>query len=133
MPSGLFRAYCLAIGATLGLYWPLSHWFFSDLYHQMQGFAPGSYDPDFVKIIGTMGIMPVAGFFYSALQPQDSPASLVAFMLWCFAMCATYLHVIAAGRFPPGEYLNAALVFVTGVSALLVLKSRQSQPAPSRP
>lgn len=108
-----------AINAVvLFFYWPLSHWFYSDFYHSMLGFAPGSYDPDFVKVIGTLGMIPVIGFAYSAFRPEKSDAFICAFAIWCFLMSATYVEVIINGQFPSREYFNSVLVFVIGLSLL---------------
>lgn len=105
-------------GILLFIYWPLSHWFFSDFYHTTLGFSPGSYDPDFVKIIGTMGMIPVAGFLYAAIRPTQAGAFVFGFTVWCFLMSATYIEVINNGHFPPQEYFNSALSFVVGLSLI---------------
>lgn len=47
------------IGVLLLFWWPLSHWFFSDWYHGLLGFAAGSYPEGMVKMIGTCGVFPV--------------------------------------------------------------------------
>jgi hypothetical protein len=40
-------------GIFLLFWWPLSHWFYPDFYHNLLGFTIGSYPDDLVKIIGT--------------------------------------------------------------------------------
>jgi hypothetical protein len=47
------QVYLAIMAALLFAWWPLSHWFFSDWYHGLLGFAPGSYADDMVKMIGT--------------------------------------------------------------------------------
>jgi hypothetical protein len=113
-----FQIRCAASALILLFYWPLSHWCYPDLYHRIFGFAPGTYDPDFVKIIGTMGLMPVAGFVHAAIRPAQARGFLVAFTAWCFLQSATYVDVILGGRFPKAEYFNAALIFLVGLSML---------------
>lgn len=113
-----FQVLCAANAVILACYWPLSHWLYADFYHRLFGFAPGTYDADMVRLIGTLGVMPVAGFAYTARHPAQGRAFLFAFMVWCFAMSATYLYVILCGRFPQREYFNAALLLIVGTSLL---------------
>ncbi len=108
-------------GILLFIYWPMSHWLFSHLYHTTLGFAPGSYDPDFVKIIGTMGMIPVAGLLYAAIRPAQAGAVVFGFTVWCFLMSVTYIEVINNGHFPTQEYFNSALAFVLGLSMIPAL------------
>jgi hypothetical protein len=113
-----FRILCAANALILLFYWPLSHWFYSDFYHRIFGFTPGSYDPDFVKVIGTMGVIPVIGFIHAAFRPVQSGGFLAAYTAWCFLQSATYVEVILHGSFPKAEYFNAALLFAVGLSML---------------
>ena len=104
----------LTNAVIIAFYWPLSHWFYPDLYHQLLGFQAGGYDQDMVRIIGTIGTLPVIGFIYAAYRPQTARAFVVAYTVWCFLMSATYFVVIFAGNFPKGELFNAILLIVMG-------------------
>jgi len=124
-----FQKMCAANAVLLLFYWPLSHWLYSDLYHRMFGFAPGSYDQDFVKIIGTMGMIPVLGFVYAAFRPNESRAFLFAFTRWCFLQSATFINVVVDGKFPDREFFNAGLLFLVGLSMLPALFGKKPSQA----
>lgn len=104
----VFQWYCAVLAIFLLFWWPLSHWFYSDWYHQLLGFE--HYDSTFVKLIGTMGVLPVSGLLWSAWHPHESRAFAAAFILWSFCLGATYLYLVESGQFPQGELFNVALI-----------------------
>ena len=92
----------------IALWWPLSHWFYADWYHSLLGFA--GYDDGLVKVIGTMGIFPLALLAMTAKNPAASRPYLTIFMIWSVGMIGTYLYLIGTGAFPDHEYLNVGLL-----------------------
>jgi len=76
---GLLRLYLSFLATFTLFWWPLSHWFYPHWYHHLLGFT--HYDPALVKIIGTLGAMPVAGMFLVARSPLRNRDMLVALLL----------------------------------------------------
>jgi len=109
---GLLRLYLSFLATFTLFWWPLSHWFYPHWYHHLLGFT--HYDPALVKIIGTLGAMPVAGMFLVARSPLRNRDMLVALLLLFVLLAATDLFLIATGAFPRGEWVNVALLLING-------------------
>lgn len=67
----LTSIYLCVLGMMLAWWWPLSHWFFSDWYHQMLGFETGTYPDNMVKIIGTNGLVLVLLLLFYRRQRES--------------------------------------------------------------
>ena len=77
-------------------------------------------DDGLVKVIGTIGICPVLGFFLVARDPVRNRDFLVAVLVLNVALAATYVYLIGRGLFPTGEYVNVTLL-VVGTAGLAAL------------
>lgn len=121
------RLFALLQAVIVAFWWLLSHWLYSDWYHGVMGFAPGSYDDDFVKIIGVMALMPLVGLIEAARRPDTAAPFLRAYITWCFGMAATYAYTINFGDVPEREYLNAALLVVSGLALLYLFPRRERE------
>jgi len=119
------RLFAAALGLFTLFWWPASHWFYPDWYHDLMGFE--SYDLGFVRLIGTMGLLPVTGLFWTAWRPRESRGFLIAFAVWAAGLAATYVFLILNGDFPPAEYANAGLLMIVVVVVLALLPD----PAPN--
>lgn len=108
----------LALLAVLGLFWwVLSHWLYPDWYHDLLGFE--SYVDSFVKVIGTLSIMPILGLFFTAANPIRNRDLFISLLILSVLMAATYIFLINVQDFPWQEYLNAA--FLLGNAVILSL------------
>lgn len=115
------RAYCGSLAVFLFFWWPLSHWFYSDWYHALVGFE--RYDPMFVKLIGTMGVLPVVALLWTALRPEEGGAFAVGFLAWSLGMAATYVYLILVEGFPKGELFNVALLLLNAAAYPFVFRA----------
>jgi hypothetical protein len=106
-------------GVFLFFWWPLSHWFYPDLYHQLLGFVKGSYQDNMVKIIGTTGILPVLMAILSAINPYKNKDMIIILIIFSFLMAFTYLFLIITNQFPKLEYINVAIPLFSAVFLLL--------------
>ncbi len=104
------------IGVSLFFWWPLSHWLYPDLYHRLLGFAPGSWSPGLVRVIGTCGMVPVLLALAAARHPRRNKDAVIVLIVFCVLMALTYLHLIAGGFFPRREYVNVALCLGAGLA-----------------
>ncbi|HNX57824.1 MAG TPA: hypothetical protein PKK43_01905 [Spirochaetota bacterium] len=119
----VFRIYSALTALVLLLWWPLSHWLYSDLYHSIMIFAPGSYQESMVKMIGTCGFLPVLLLGYLTFA-KNRPSELV-YILSVFALLvgATFFYLIIIGQFPAKEYINAGLCLLTSIILPLLDRS----------
>jgi len=101
--------YLLAIG--LLFWWPLSHWFYPDFYHELLGFK--QYSKDMVTIIGTCGTIVVSIAYFAARDVVRNRDCVKAIIIFSVLMGFTYIYLIAKGAFPVGEYFNVVLCFMT--------------------
>lgn len=115
----LFSLICFITAALLALWWPLSHWFYSDWYHQLLGFLPGSYQDSMVKMIGTCGILPVICLIILGRAPEKNNLLLGGISLFSVLLGATFLYLILSGAFPQMEFINVGLTF--GMALILPL------------
>jgi hypothetical protein len=102
----IFSTVSLIIGIVLFFWWPLSHWFYSDFYHQMLGFLPGTYQESMVKMIGTCGLLPVLCFFVLAVSPKNNWGTVTAISIFSFFLGLTFLYLITTKAFPFKEIIN---------------------------
>lgn len=114
-------------GILLFFWWPLSHWFYSDLYHKIMGFGPvGAYD-SFIKIIGTCGVVPVLLMLLSAVDPLHNRTSIIILIVFGLLLGATFGYLTASGLLPVREYFNAALSLLSAAFLLICYPWRQSR------
>jgi hypothetical protein len=113
------RSYLVALGVFGLFWWPLSHWLYPDAYHDLLGFQ-GAVDGDLVKVIGTLGTVPILGLFLVARDPLRNRDFLAALLVFYALMAATYVYLINASGFPGREYVNVALLLVNGVALALL-------------
>lgn len=110
----------LAGGILLLFWWPLSHWFYSDFYHNLLGFKPGSYPDPMVKIIGSCGVLPVMMMLLAGLNPQKNRNIIALLVLFSLIIGMTYFYLILSAGFPEAEYWNAALCLITAFVLLII-------------
>jgi hypothetical protein len=125
----ILRLYLLFLALFTLFWWPLSHWFYPDWYHQLLGFE--SYDYSLVKIIGTTGVVPVLGMFFAARDPIRNRDFVISLLVFFLLLAATYVFLIDKHGFPAREYVNIALL--TGNAAVLgiLFPWRVAQPGAS--
>ena len=101
-------------------WWPLSHWLYSDFYHQLMGFTPGSYQDSMVKVIGTCGFLPVMLLFFSAKDPIRNREMIVALLVMSLLLACMYFFLVFSNLFPARELISAFIsLFFMLVTALL--------------
>lgn len=62
-----------------------------------------------MKIIGTLGIVPVLLIFFSAAAPARNMHMVIVLIVFSLTMAATYLLLIGSGQLPKLEIINVAL------------------------
>ncbi|MEW5734198.1 MAG: hypothetical protein AB1921_05045 [Thermodesulfobacteriota bacterium] len=105
----VLKIYLWTAGIFCLFYWPVSHWFYPEWYHRLMGFT--SYEDSFVKIIGTLSLLPVAGIFALALRPLQNRDLAALLTVFAVLMAGTYVFVILFRGFPAREWFNVALLF----------------------
>ncbi len=105
----LTQRFLLVMGIFLLFWWPLSHWFYPDWYHRLLGFEPGSYQNNLVKIIGTLGLIPVLLVFFAAAAPVRNKHMVIVLIAFSLSIAATCVYLIAAGQLPWLEMINVGL------------------------
>lgn len=100
--------YLYFLGTFTLFWWPLSHWLYPNWYHRLLGFS--SYDDSLVKIIGTVGIIPVLGMFFAAVNPVRNRDIIKILVIFSVLMAATYIYLINFQGFPEREYVNVILL-----------------------
>jgi hypothetical protein len=106
------RVFLVVCGVFLLMWWPLAHWFYSDFYHQLLGFQPGSYQDNMVKVIGTCGAIPVALCLLASRDPIRNRDMILVLIGYGFIQALTYLYLILHGSFPIGESINIGICVV---------------------
>ena len=109
------RLYLVLLASFTLFWWPLSHWFYPDWYHHLLGFT--HYDYALVKIIGTLGVMPVLGMLFVARDPLRNRDLLITLLLLFTLFALTDIFLITTHGFPRREWINVALLLCN--SALL--------------
>lgn len=112
------RIFCIISAVCLLFWWPLSHLFYSDWYHQLLGFELGSYQKPMVIVIGVCGFLPVMNLVIISLNPIKYKALAVVMIIFCFLLIAMYTYLIMAGIFPFLEIINIGICFI--VSLILI-------------
>ena len=115
----ILRYFFIIVGVSLFLWWPLSHWFFSDWYHTLLGFELGSYQESMVKMIGTCGFFPVLLAILSSKDPIGNKSAVVTLIISSILLGLTFLHLILTKSFPEKEYFNVVLSF--SVAGFLII------------
>lgn len=121
----VLRIYLFALGLFTLFWWPLSHWFYPDWYHNLLGFT--SYDYSLVKIIGTIGVVPVMGMFFAAKNPVRNRDFIISLLAFFIMMAATYVFLIHTHGFPRKEYVNVALLVVNACILGFLYPRKQSK------
>ena len=106
-------------GIFLLFWWPLSHWFYPDFYHNLLGFTIGSYPDDLVKIIGTCGFIPVFLLFFSAINPLKNRDSIITLIIFAVLISMTYTYLIEKKGFPSLEFINVGFSLFSAVFLIL--------------
>ncbi len=118
MKINILRLYLLFLALFTLFWWPLSHWFYPDWYHTLLGFK--SYDYSLVKIIGTIGVVPVLGMFFAAKDPIRNRDFVISLLVFFPMLAMTYIYLINTHGFPAREYINVGLL-VANTGALWLL------------
>ncbi len=108
----VIKIYLWIVGIFLFFWWPLSHWFFSDLYHILLGFPKSSY---MVKTIGTLGIIPVLMSILSAINPIKNKNMVIILIIFSFLLAITYIFLIITNQFPKLEYINVMISLFSSI------------------
>jgi hypothetical protein len=109
----ILKMYLWSLGLFALFWWVLGHWVYPDWYHHALGFE--GYDDAFVKIIGTLTVLPVLGVFFTAANPLRNKDFVISLLVLSILMAATYVFLINTGQFPEGEYVNVALLVVNTI------------------
>ena len=112
--------YLLIFGIVLAFWWPLSHWLYSDWYHQLMGFTPGSYADNMVKMIGTSGIVPVLLAWVTAVNPQKYRGNVIIMLIFGVAIAATNAYLILLGDWPVQEWFNVVVAAAFSMVLLIL-------------
>lgn len=104
----LLRIYLVLLGTFTLFWWPLSHWFYPDWYHGLMGF--NHYDYSLVKIIGTIGVIPVCLIYFIAIHPERNRDMAIILLIFFPLLALTYIYLISYHEFPRQEYINVALL-----------------------
>lgn len=110
---GSLRLYLNLLGTFTLFWWPLSHWFYPDGYHRLLGFT--DYDYTLVKVIGTIGVVPVLCMFFAARDPLRNRDMVLTLLIFFPLLAATYIFLITLHGFPRGELFNVALLLLNSV------------------
>lgn len=68
-----------------------------------------------MKVISTVGVVPVLGMFFAAADPLRNRDFVLVLLVFCVLTAVTYIYLIQNHRFPVREYVNAALLAGNGV------------------
>lgn len=116
----LLKIFLGVMSLFLLFWWPLSHWFYSDWYHGLLGFEPGSYQESMVKMIGTCGIFPVMISINAFFDPIKNRGDVVCMITGSLALGVTFVHLILEGSFPVNEIVNVVMCFSTAVFLIII-------------
>lgn len=115
MKNKAFQIYFSVLSVVMLFWWPLSHWLYPEMYHNLLGFE--SYDPAMVKVIGTLSFFAVLGMFFVAQNPIRNRDFFISLMVMSGLMVVTYLYLIQTGQFPVMESFNIILLLANGIIA----------------
>lgn len=116
----IIQVFLLLNGLFVLFWWPLSHWFYSDFYHQLLGFKLGSYQDSMVKVIGTCGIIPVLLCLFSSKNPKRNRDLIIVIIIFSVLIAATFLYLITSGSFPVKELANVIFSLVSAIFLIVV-------------
>lgn len=119
----IFLAVC---GLFLLFWWPMAHWFYTDFYHQLLGFQPGSYQDSMVKQIGTCGMIPVLLCLLASKNPVRNRDAILALIVYSILQAFTYLYLILLGAFPVGEIFNIGLCVFCALFLIFVFPWKEN-------
>ena len=122
----VLRLYLLFLATFTLFWWPVSHWFYPDWYHHLLGFE--SFDYSLVKIIGTIGVVPVLGMFFAARDPIKNRDFIIVLLVFSPLLAATYVFLILTQSFPSREYFNVALLLINTAALAALYPWRAAQP-----
>ena len=111
-----FSIITFSLALVTFFWWPLSHWLYSDIYHSLLGFSPGSYQESMVRMIGTCGILPVMVLMYLAFYPEKKWPLVFMFSIFSFLLGLTFMYLVCQRTFPSREYFN--VFFSIGISIM---------------
>ena len=120
-----FQLYFYVLAVVILFWWPLSHWLYPDLYHNLLGFE--RYDPAMVRVIGTLSFFAVLGMLFVARDPLQNRDFFISLMVMSGLMAVTYLYLIQTGQFPALEYINILLLLANGLIASLLYPWREAR------
>lgn len=95
--------------------WPMSHWFYYDLYTRFLGAAAGTYQDSLIKMIGTCGVLLSMCLFVIAKEPENSRLLMKMTSFFLMLLAATFVYLIEYKDFTRMEYLNASFFVVAAV------------------
>ena len=105
------RIFSIISAVLLLFWWPLSHLLYSDWYHSITGFAPGSYQQPMVTVIGVCGFLPVMILVIAAIDPVKYRLNILAMIVFSFLLFAMYMYLVLTGLFPEREIINIVICF----------------------
>ena len=120
----VLKAYLWIFGVLAFLWWPMGHWVYPDWYHAILGFE--SYVSSFVKVIGTLSVLPVLGILFAATNPLRNRDSVIVLLAGSALMAATYIHLISIGEFPVEEYFNVGLLAINAAITIALYPWKQA-------
>lgn len=112
------KIFMISLSFLTFLWWPLSHWFYSDWYHRLLGFE--KWDESMVKMIGTCGLLPVFILLITGLNPVRYRRNAISIVIFMCTLGFTFLYLISRNLFPVGEYLNVFICFFSGLITLII-------------
>lgn len=120
----VLKAYLWVFGALAFLWWPVGHWVYPGWYHTILGFE--SYASSYVKVIGTLSVLPVLGVFFAAANPLRNRDSVIVLLVGSVLMIATYIYLIDIGEFPAQEYFNVSLLAINTIMLSVLYPWKQA-------
>jgi hypothetical protein len=95
--------------------WPMSHWFYYDLYTRFLGASAGTYQDSLIKMTGTCGVLLSMCLFVIAKEPENSRLLMKMTSVFLVLLAATFVYLIEYKDFMRMEFLNAAFFIVIAV------------------
>ncbi|MCP4539576.1 MAG: hypothetical protein GY832_20770 [Chloroflexi bacterium] len=121
----ILKAYLWAFGILAFLWWPMGHWVYPDWYHGVLGFE--SYELAYVRVIGTLSVLPVMGILFTAANPLRNRDFIISLLVLSILMIGTYLLLIHTQQFPVEEYFNIILLTINTIVLSLLYPWKQKE------
>jgi hypothetical protein len=121
----VLQAYLWVFGVLAVFWWPMGHWVYPDWYHGILGFE--NYELAFVRVIGTLSVLPALGICFAAVNPLRNRDFVIALMGASVLMIGTYILLIQTQEFPTGEYLNVGVLVINTVILSLLYPWKQAK------